>query len=65
MSSSRRNFLKTSAGFAAAASAARPTSAASYRRILGANDRIHMGIIGVGGMGTGHLHAFCNLKANS
>jgi predicted dehydrogenase len=65
MSSNRRNFLKTSAGLAAAASAGRPMSARSYSRIIGANDRILMGIIGTGGMGMGHLNAFCDLKGDA
>lgn len=65
MSSNRRNFLKTSAGLAAAASAGRPMSARSYSRIIGANDRIMMGIIGMGGMGSGHLDRFCALKSGS
>lgn len=65
MSSNRRNFLKTSAGLAAAASAGRPMSARSYSRIIGANDRIMMGIIGTGGMGSGHLNRFCALKGDS
>lgn len=30
-------------------------NAASYARVLGANDRIRIGVIGVGGMGTGHV----------
>lgn len=37
-------------------------SARSYSRIIGANDRIMMGIIGMGGMGSGHLGRFCALK---
>jgi predicted dehydrogenase len=56
MKSSRRNFLKTAAAGAVSAST---ISAASYARVLGANDRIRMGIIGTGGMGGGHIHAFC------
>src|SRR5258708_37885871 len=30
-------------------------AALSATRVLGANDRIHVGIIGVGGMGVGHV----------
>jgi len=40
------------------AKAIRPTvSARSAARVVGANDRINVGIIGVGGIGTVHLHA--------
>lgn len=46
----RRSFLGTTA----AATAAATFTAKSYGSILGANDRIHVGFIGVGGMGSGH-----------
>ncbi|HEV3260530.1 MAG TPA: Gfo/Idh/MocA family oxidoreductase [Gemmataceae bacterium] len=46
---SRRDFCK------AAASATALFAAASSARALGANDRIQFGVIGCGGMGTGHL----------
>ena len=49
---SRRTLLKTGAGFAAAAF----MPAASFARVLGANERLHLGIIGTGGMGTAHLN---------
>jgi len=54
----RRSFLKT-VGVAAAGLG---WSAKSYAQILGANDRIRMGFIGVGDMGTNHLNAFNDLK---
>jgi predicted dehydrogenase len=54
---SRRHFL--AAGGAAAAVA---MTAKSYARVIGANDRIRTGFIGVGGMGTGHLNAINKLK---
>ena len=55
-SSSRRHFLRTSAGLTAGAAlaAAKPAAAAtaaSAKRIMGANDRIRVGLIGCGGMG--------------
>ncbi|HEY1786048.1 MAG TPA: Gfo/Idh/MocA family oxidoreductase [Pirellulales bacterium] len=53
---SRRGFL------AAGAVTALSMSAKSYARVLGANDRIRIGFIGVGGMGTGHLNACKGLK---
>lgn len=45
----RRQFLKL-AGTAAA------LTAKSYARVLGANDRIRLGLIGCGGRGGGHIH---------
>ena len=56
---SRRNFLAASG----AATTAVALSAASYAKIAGANERIRIGFIGVGGMGTGHLEAINALKA--
>jgi predicted dehydrogenase len=50
---SRREFLQTSA--AAATALALP--AVSYGRILGANERINLGVIGTGGMGTHHVQS--------
>jgi predicted dehydrogenase len=50
---SRRDFVKTSLVSTGAAA----LHALGTSRVLGANDRIHMGVIGVGGMGTGHVHA--------
>jgi predicted dehydrogenase len=37
-------------------------SAKSYSSIAGANDRIHMAIIGIRNQGTVHINAFCGLK---
>ncbi|UCF36768.1 MAG: Gfo/Idh/MocA family oxidoreductase [Acidobacteriota bacterium] len=51
MKQTRREFFKTSAVGAGV------LAAASRSRVLGANDRINVGIIGVGGMGMGHLRA--------
>ncbi len=47
LGASRRGFL---------ASAAIPAAAASTSRVIGANDRINVGSIGVGGMGTAHVN---------
>jgi predicted dehydrogenase len=44
----RRDFVKTTAAAAA-------MTALSASRVFGANERIKMGAIGVGGMGTGHV----------
>jgi predicted dehydrogenase len=37
-------------------------AAASYRRVLGANDRVQVGFIGYGLIGVQHVHDFKNLK---
>src|SRR5690349_13891404 len=58
LSLNRRSFL--AAGSVAAATVA--FSAKSYARVIGANDRIRMGFIGVGGMGSGHVDACIALK---
>jgi predicted dehydrogenase len=65
---SRRSFLRSAAAVAALGKAAvaaaksiapKPTIAArSASRVVGANDRINVGMIGLGGMGTVHLRAF-------
>lgn len=49
----RRDFLKQGAALSAGLLTLSPQAKA-----LGANDRIHMGVIGVGGMGTGHVGSF-------
>jgi len=55
---SRRNFLAAGA-FATTTIA---LSAKSYGRVLGSNERIGVGFIGAGGMGTKHLEACKGLK---
>jgi predicted dehydrogenase len=60
----RRQFLTTAAGLAAA-SAARPAGAAprpapQRGRVIGANDRINIGMIGVGGRGSSHVRSLNN-----
>lgn len=47
---SRRNFLKNSSRMAT--SAALAMTAGSYSRVLGANERLNLGVIGVGNRGT-------------
>ena len=61
-SHSRRSFLKGSAGLAAAGGSASAATAASSSRIIGANDRIRVGLIGCGGMGRGDLRDALRLK---
>ncbi|MCI0352090.1 MAG: Gfo/Idh/MocA family oxidoreductase, partial [Acidobacteriales bacterium] len=60
----RRKFLKQSIGLGAAGAAllARPISAAAYSRVLGANDRIRVALIGCGGMGRSDLRDFLKVK---
>ena len=53
LKSSRRDFLKTTTLAASALTLSRSARGA----VLGANDRIHFGVIGCGGMGTGHLNS--------
>jgi predicted dehydrogenase len=55
---SRRSFIGTTTIGLAGAAITLPTisSAASYKRILGANDRINIGFLGCGARGTGHLN---------
>lgn len=52
MSLSRRHFLKSSATIVAGA------SIAPYHRIMGANDRLNVGLIGCRNMGWGNLNGF-------
>ena len=48
---SRRDFVKATVTTTGAAA----LSSLAAARVQGANDRIQMGVIGVGGMGTGHV----------
>ena len=56
--SSRRIFLKTTAAIAATSW----LPASSYARIMGSNDRLHMAVIGTGGMGTVHTNGLVKRK---
>src|SRR6266849_2843466 len=62
----RRDFMKQAAGVGAAlgvtakAFAARPAKASSGR-VVGANDRINVGVIGVGGRGSYLAHTFAGI----
>ncbi|MDG2381542.1 MAG: Gfo/Idh/MocA family oxidoreductase [Pirellulaceae bacterium] len=58
---SRRTFMAAASATGAAAAATKWT-AKSYGNILGANDRIRIGFIGAGGMGSNHLNAIAKLK---
>ena len=59
---SRRNFLAAVGASPVAIGATTSLSAKSYSRIVGANDRLGVGVIGAGGMGTSHIEA---LKAQA
>lgn len=50
----RRDFMKTAVGGAVGAGMALHT-AASWARVIGANDRVNFAVIGCGGMGSGHV----------
>lgn len=62
MSISRRSFVSSAAagvaGGLVAGTPAMAQTAASRSRVIGANDRIRIGSIGVGGMGRSHLGNF-------
>jgi len=57
--SSRRDFLKVAGVTIVALS----WTAQSYARVIGANDRIRVGFVGIGDMGNHHLYAYNDLKA--
>ena len=65
-SQSRRGFLKRSAGLATGATFAAgvpaSASAISASRVLGANNRIRIGLIGCGGRGAGDLKQFLKIE---
>ena len=59
----RRDFIKKSTlGAAGIAIGGMGFSAKSYSSIVGANERINLAVIGIGGRGTAHINAWCNLK---
>jgi predicted dehydrogenase len=59
----RREFIsKSMTGTAAIAIGGIGFSAKSYSSIVGANELINIGIIGIGGRGSAHVGAYCALK---
>ena len=61
----RRTFIrKTALGTAGVSVGLTAMSAKSYGRILGANDRINMGVIGLRGRGKGLMDAFSSMYGN-
>ena len=61
---SRRSFI-TKSGAAVAAAGVVAASAKSYGRVLGANDRLGVGVIGAGVIGNAHLNVINNLKESN
>ena len=57
----RRSFLRQSIGSAALASTISQT-AGSYAHIIGANERIRVGVIGAGNMGSNHAQCLSDLR---
>jgi len=67
MSISRRKFVKGLAGSAAGMAILGSNTnmlAKSYSRIIGANERIKIGVIGCGGMANSHMNALLKMKAS-
>ena len=61
----RRTFIKkTALGTAGVTVGLTAMSAKSYGRILGANDRINMGVIGLRGRGRGLMDSFSAMYEN-
>jgi predicted dehydrogenase len=59
----RREFIKKSIiGTTGIALGGMSFSAKSYASIMGANDRINLGVIGIRNQGRVHINAWCNLK---
>jgi hypothetical protein len=59
----RRDFIKKSAlGTVGLAIGGMGFSSKSYAKIIGANDRINIAVIGIGGRGSAHINAFCGMK---
>ena len=59
----RREFIKTGViGTAGISIGGMGFSAKSYAAIAGANERIHVAVIGVRNQGTVHLNSWCSLK---
>ncbi|MEN8193026.1 MAG: Gfo/Idh/MocA family oxidoreductase [Bacteroidota bacterium] len=59
---SRREFVKKGSVGLAAGTVLMSTSAKSYAKILGANDKINMAVIGVRGRGGSHINSFAAME---
>ncbi len=61
----RRDFIRKSAlGTAGIIIGGKGFSAKSYASIIGANDRINIAVVGIGGRGSDHINNLCALKDN-
>jgi predicted dehydrogenase len=59
----RRDFIKKGViGTAGIAIGGMGFSSKSYASIMGANDRLNVAVVGIGGRGGAHVSAYCNLK---
>src|ERR1700722_10700089 len=58
---SRRTFLQTTGAVAATAA----LTAKSYARVIGANDRIHVGFVGAGGQGLANINVVHDLEKSN
>ena len=59
---SRRSFVAASVAGSALAASARAIAAARAPRVIGANDRLHIGVIGAGGNATGHMKRLIEIQ---
>ena len=67
MKTNRRHFIRNMAGLSAGVAAFGTHGnliARKYGHILGANDRIRIGVIGCGGMANGHMEALMKMKGS-
>lgn len=65
METNRRNFIRTAAiGTAGVMMGGASLSAKSYKRVIGANDRIHVGVAGLGRRVNGFYNALANSNNN-
>jgi len=58
----RRRFLQSIAAGAAAAGTVSHLSPTSYAKVVGANERMRVGVMGIRGMGYGHVRGYSGLK---
>ena len=59
---SRRDFIKKTSLGVAAGSVMLSTSAKSYARIMGANERMNVAVIGIRGRGGSHIRSYIGMK---
>ncbi|HET7180146.1 MAG TPA: Gfo/Idh/MocA family oxidoreductase [Chryseosolibacter sp.] len=58
----KKEVIKGIAGTAGITMAGSALSAKSYASVIGANDRMHVAVIGIHGRGVSHIHAWSSLK---